>query len=57
MKAVKSYVSTENPEACDRVDTCLTRNVWIEAAKAMFEKLNSISFLDLIKNGKNVDMM
>ena len=40
---------SENPEACDKVDTCLTRYLWREAAKAMYEKLNSITFSDLIE--------
>ncbi len=48
---------SENPEACEKVKTCLTRTVWIEAAKAMFEKLNSITFEDLIKNGKDLGTM
>lgn len=40
---------SENPEACEKVDTCLTRYLWKEAAKAMYEKLNSITFSDLIE--------
>ena len=38
----------ENPELCDRVESCLTRHLWIEAAKAMYDKLNSITFADLL---------
>ena len=38
----------ENPELCDRVETCLTRHLWIEAATAMYDKLNSITFADLL---------
>lgn len=43
---------SENPETCCRTDICLTRNIWIEAAEAMYGKLNSITFLDLIEKKK-----
>jgi Rrf2 family protein len=39
----------ENPNACDRVDECLTRLVWQEATKAMFDKLSEIKFSELAK--------
>ena len=32
---------------CDRADTCITRFIWKEAARAMFEKLNSYTLADL----------
>jgi Rrf2 family protein len=38
------------PETCDRSESCLTRNLWIETADVLFEKLNSVTLLDLIKN-------
>lgn len=41
-----------NPEDCDRVDECLTRYVWLEASRAMFDRLNQITFADLIASGK-----
>lgn len=37
-----------NPEICERVDSCLTRYLWIEASKAVFEKLSNITFADLM---------
>mgnify|MGYP003565310358 CR=1 FL=1 len=37
-----------NPESCERVDSCLTRYLWIEASKAIFEKLSNITFADLM---------
>jgi Rrf2 family iron-sulfur cluster assembly transcriptional regulator len=43
---------SESPEVCNQVDTCLTRYLWKEAAKAMFEKLNSFTLSDLIEMGK-----
>jgi len=38
-----------NPATCDRIDTCLTRYLWVEASKAMFERLSEITFADLLK--------
>jgi len=43
---------SENPEACNQADTCLTRYLWKEAAKAMFGKLNSFTLSDLIEMEK-----
>jgi Rrf2 family transcriptional regulator, iron-sulfur cluster assembly transcription factor len=40
---------SDRPESCERAGICLTRDVWLEAAKAMFDKLNSITLADLIK--------
>lgn len=37
-----------HPEDCPRSDNCATRFVWREAAKALFERLNTISFNDLL---------
>ena len=42
----------ESPEICDRSDTCLTRGVWEEATRAMYDKLNSITLSKMIKMGK-----
>ncbi len=41
----------ENPEVCDRTTRCLTRGVWEEATKAMYDKLNSATLSKMI----NVD--
>jgi Rrf2 family iron-sulfur cluster assembly transcriptional regulator len=38
------------PESCDRASSCLTRNLWIETAEALFAKLNSVTLSDLIGN-------
>lgn len=40
---------SDRPESCDRAGICVTRDVWLEAAKAMFDKLNSITLADLLK--------
>lgn len=39
----------ENPDVCDRVDECVTRLVWQEATKAMFDKLSEITLSELAK--------
>ena len=45
----KTLVSCEQkPEVCDRVDSCVTRYIWMEAAKAMYERLAAITFADLL---------
>ena len=41
-----------NPEACERAASCLTRNLWIETAEVLFEKLNSVTLSDLIREEK-----
>jgi DNA-binding IscR family transcriptional regulator len=33
---------------CERAPSCPTRLVWQEAAKAMFDKLNTITLADLL---------
>jgi len=38
----------ENPEVCDRTSDCLTRGLWKEATKAMYEKLNSATLSKMI---------
>ena len=38
----------QDPDTCDRVDNCVTRYLWVEAANAIFERLNTITFADLI---------
>ena len=39
---------SDKPEDCDRVENCLTRFVWMEASKAMFDRLNEFTFADLL---------
>ena len=39
---------TRDPHSCDRMDECLTRYVWQEASIAMFDRLNNITFSQLI---------
>jgi Rrf2 family transcriptional regulator, iron-sulfur cluster assembly transcription factor len=39
---------SDNPMICERSAACATRDVWQEAARAMFEKLQSITLADLL---------
>jgi len=43
----------ENPEVCDRTRECLTRGLWEEATKAMYEKLNSATLSKMINKGSS----
>ena len=38
----------EDPETCDRVDNCVTRYLWVEASNAIFDRLSTITFADLM---------
>jgi len=38
----------QDPVTCERKDLCLTRYLWIEAAKAMYTRLDEITFADLM---------
>ncbi len=40
---------TENLKTCRKAKSCVTRHVWLESGNAMFEKMNSITFADLVE--------
>ena len=42
---------SENPEVCERSESCPTRVLWKEAADALFERLNTVTLADLLKRG------
>lgn len=44
---------TKNPEVCKRAEHCVTRFVWKETTEAINERLNAITFSDLIKKSGN----
>ena len=44
----------KDPETCDRKDSCLTRYLWMEAAKAMYARLATITFSDLMALEKDL---
>lgn len=37
---------------CNRMDICLTRRLWDEAAEAMYERLNSYTLADLLADAE-----
>ena len=43
-----------NPEVCEKHKDCLTRSIWEEATKAIYEKLNSITLAEIIDCDKKV---
>jgi Rrf2 family transcriptional regulator, iron-sulfur cluster assembly transcription factor len=40
---------TDNPETCERAETCVMRLLWQEATEAMYEKLNAVTLANLVK--------
>jgi len=43
---------SDNPKVCERSPVCPTRDIWQEAAQAMFDKLQSITLADLLGRDK-----
>jgi Rrf2 family transcriptional regulator, iron-sulfur cluster assembly transcription factor len=43
---------SDNPMVCERSPGCPMRDVWREAAQAMFDKLQSITLADLVSRGR-----
>ena len=41
----------ENPQVCDRVEICPTRNLWKMAIQALFDKLNEVTLAELVQSG------
>ncbi|BDQ37400.1 protein rrf2 [Pseudodesulfovibrio nedwellii] len=39
-------------EECDRMDICLTRRLWQEAADAMYNHLNTVTLADLMRDAE-----
>jgi Rrf2 family transcriptional regulator, iron-sulfur cluster assembly transcription factor len=37
-----------DPATCEQIDSCLTRYLWMEAAKAMYTRLTEITFADVL---------
>jgi Rrf2 family protein len=44
---------SKNSRVCERADRCPTRFLWMEASQAFFERLNQITFADLLSAGKD----
>jgi Rrf2 family protein len=45
---------SKRPHSCDRSEHCATRNLWIETAQAMYERLERITLLDLMASQKEL---
>ncbi|MCJ2164874.1 MULTISPECIES: Rrf2 family transcriptional regulator [unclassified Pseudodesulfovibrio] len=42
-------------KGCDRMDVCLTRGLWQDAAEAMYARLNVVTLADLISDAVQCD--
>jgi Rrf2 family protein len=51
-ETVPTFECVDPEPCCPRMDYCLTRTIWNEAAKAMYEKLNSFTLADLINDAE-----
>ena len=47
-------ICIENPDVCDKTGSCLTRGIWEEATKAMYDKLNSATLSNMIEKDRDV---
>ena len=44
----------DNPDTCAKSSSCLTRGIWEEATKAMYDKLNSITLSNMIEKDNTI---
>jgi len=58
VKALESGIELvgciENPGECERSGRCLTRGIWEDASKALYDKLNSITLSNMLEMEKGV---
>lgn len=47
----------ENPDICDRSETCVTRSIWETATRAMSQVLNSMTLSDMAKGRKRTKQL
>ncbi|MGD8757815.1 MAG: Rrf2 family transcriptional regulator [Deltaproteobacteria bacterium] len=43
----------ENPDSCDKFRRCLTRPIWKQATRAMYDELNAITLADMLAKQKD----
>ena len=43
-----------NPDECEKSKTCVTRNIWEEASKAMYERLDSMTLWGMLSTENDV---
>lgn len=39
----------ENPEACERIETCPTRDLWETATRTLYDQLNGVTLAKLVQ--------
>ena len=44
----------ENPDTCNRSESCPSRNIWETATRAMYKELNSTTLSDMIVSTKKI---
>ena len=44
----------EDPDICDRSETCLTRGIWETATRAMYDELGSVTLSEMTKGHKKI---
>ena len=58
VKALESGIELagciENHGECERSGSCLTRGIWEDASKAMYDKLNSITLSKMLEMEKSI---
>lgn len=54
---IKLTKCTAQPEVCDRSATCITRFLWKEATDAIRERLDTVTFSDLIKRSASIGVL
>ncbi|MCF8144883.1 MAG: Rrf2 family transcriptional regulator [Deltaproteobacteria bacterium] len=43
----------ENPDVCEKTNSCLTRTVWEDATRAIYERLDASTLANIIEKGSN----
>ena len=58
VKALESGIELagciKNPGECERAGRCLTRGIWEDASKAMYDKLNSMTLSRMLEMEKGI---
>ncbi len=49
---IKLVKCSNHPETCDRSGFCLTRFLWKEAAEAIHQRLDKVTFADLVEQAR-----
>ncbi len=52
--AIELVGCIENPDECERSGSCMTRGVWEDASKAMYEILDSMTLSKMLETDESV---